>query len=117
MSVHWGFYCRECNAESTRWFDDPRRLRRIYAKAGRNFRRVWGDQPLRLPTVEIEPLFFLAQHYGHEIWVQCELAHLKLGEEAESADEDDEEGARAEVAIPADAGDPPAKLNLSIAET
>lgn len=115
MSVHWGFYCKECNAESVRWFEDPRRLRQIYARAGRNFQKVWGDQPLRLPTLEIEPLFFLAQHYGHELWVQCELAQLKLVPESEDAD--DEDGTAGEVSVRAESGDLPGDFGLSLAET
>jgi hypothetical protein len=92
MSVHWGFYCKDCNVDSKRWFEDPRELRQIHERAGENFQKVWGDMPLRLPTMEVEPLFFLAQHYGHELWVQCELAQLKLQEssEPESDDEDEE---------------------------
>lgn len=77
-SVHWGFFCKKCGVMSRQWFSDPRRLRDIYLKAGPTFREVWGDHPLHLPTTEIEPLFFLAQHFEHELWVQCDLAELKL---------------------------------------
>ena len=119
MSVHWGFYCKDCNTESNRWFEDPRQLRQIYAQAGQNFQKVWGDMPLRLPTMEIEPLFFLAQHYGHDLWVQCELAQLKLGpiQEPESA-EDEEEGCCAtELPLPGAAVRRSSSFDLALAET
>ena len=80
MSVHWGFYCKECDVESRRWFKDPRHLRSIFEKAGLTFQDVWTDQPLRLPTAEIEPLFFLARHFRHDLWIQCELAQIKLAQ-------------------------------------
>ncbi len=114
MSVHWGFYCKDCNAESNRWFEDPRQLRQIYAQAGQNFQKVWGDLPLRLPKMEIEPLFFLAQHYGHELWVQCELAQLKLGSVAEAASAEDEEECRPpDLPLPAATSGPPSSFELA----
>ena len=116
MSVHWGFYCKECNVDSKRWFEDPRELRQIYAEAGGNFEKVWGDLPLRLPTVEIEPLFFLAQHYGHELWVQCELAQLKLHRTAAPEGvEDDEEPSSADLPVPSATSGPPPSFELSMA--
>lgn len=76
--MYWGYYCKTCNTSSARWAEDPCILREIYQGAHEKLEIVRSDQPLRAPTFEMQPLFFLSEHFGHEVWVESELAMFEL---------------------------------------
>lgn len=85
MALYWGYYCKTCGISSARWTDDPRILRRIYLNAEEKLACLLGDRPLQADTFEVQPLFFLSQHFGHELWVESDMATLVMAEETETA--------------------------------
>ena len=82
MSVHWGYYCRTCDENSRCWVDDPRILREIYLSSEEKLDQIWANQRVTIQRREVQPILFLAKHFGHELWVGNEYAGLKLPDQS-----------------------------------
>ena len=78
MALYWGYHCKTCATSSARWTEDPRLLRRIFVEVDEKLRDLVTDTPAQTETCEVQPLFFLSRHYGHEIWIESDLATFAL---------------------------------------